>query len=1536
MSAVKQSRTRAVGRAVVSTVALAAVFLVAVAAGVVAHLDVPAGRRLVAAGVNAALARSLAGEVRVERIGRLGVFGTEGVAVRVRDPEGIQVLEADGVFARVDTLRLARSALFERGPIEIVVHAAGVDHVRVSLDADQGGELRLSRAVRGKSAESERQESEPGRGVIVDAPDLRLAHAWAHGAPPGAVPLDAEAFDLAARVLVAPTGIRAELARVRVLSRGLPRGLDPKGALAGRVWLDPEGRSETSIEASFEGAIGGIPTSADARLAGKELVARLDARDEAGASAQAMLAEGARRERMSLHAEARGRLPEIEASALLSYGAASLQARVTVDTSAPMRVEGSAAGREIDLAALAEGAPDSALAFDARADVSLREDGPYGTVELDLHGGRVDAEPTPPVEARARLDGDALKARARVRDASMPAELSLDVAERPNGEGRQIDAEVWARVPDLRRVPMLDAVGGAARISASGRLLLPERRIDASARVALADLVQSPRSVRRAEVRARARGTLERAEIDATMSAKGVVTGAARLESVEARADLALSPASVEVRRARLRAVPSGGPPISARADRIEAHAGAVRVEGVEVTGLGGPIRLEGMRRGRELRAKVDASRVDLGRAARLVGLDDVIQSGALDLSGEARLARGELTADVHADVRGLDARRVTDAHATVDLAVKGRDVTFAARGRLDGAGSFSVQTEDLALGAPLDHPDAWRRARGHVDVQAVIDMDRAASLLPAGALPVADLRGLLTVQGRLGREDASAPPDIRFHAHTNGLLVAGPWREDPPPVDGVVVTHAPRWRSTDLDVGLDLRTDAASGFTSFALRATDPHGAVVALDAKAILPYRELLARGMTDALLRAPLSAVIEVPSRRADRLPRVLGVGEVEGELAGRLEASGTVLEPKVRLSASARGVRLPAMPPRMAADVDLSADYDGARGAVAVQVTDRGRELLYARSDLRARVEDALSRGAAMPWTASARARLAAFPLESVPALADRSVAGEVTGEVSLEGLRADARADAHFDFKGLRIGRARYESGTVSARAADGELAARVRLDQEDGRLDARAETGLTWGSALAPALDDTRPSSASLFAHAFRAAAIQPFVQEALPSVDGRIDADVSLELAPGRSRPTMKGYLKLREGTVQVAALGEELRDVRASVTLTPDGQVRVEDVAARGGHGELAADATAKLDGLELAEAIANVRIPDRKPLDVSVGGQPLGQVSGVVRVRASPSLEEGAMALAVDVPKLKVALSQVTKKGVQPLETRDDIRVGVYRDARTFVQLPRDRRDTLTSGEQADADLPRAVVQVHLGDIEVDRGTMARVKITGDPKIVVGRESRIFGQISATGGFIDVQGKRFEVEKGTVTFEGESPPNPVVVATAGWTAADNTRVYADFVGPVKTGKVEFRSEPARPKNELLALVLFGTASGANPTPPPPGRQPDGATKAAVGLGGGFAAEGLTEALDDLAGIQTTARIDTTHSNNPRPELEIQVGPKVTLRFAHVIGTPPVTEPDKNLATVDYRFHEHWSLETTVGDHGKATVDAIWQKRY
>jgi translocation and assembly module TamB len=198
--------------------------------------------------------------------------------------------------------------------------------------------------------------------------------------------------------------------------------------------------------------------------------------------------------------------------------------------------------------------------------------------------------------------------------------------------------------------------------------------------------------------------------------------------------------------------------------------------------------------------------------------------------------------------------------------------------------------------------------------------------------------------------------------------------------------------------------------------------------------------------------------------------------------------------------------------------------------------------------------------------------------------------------------------------------------------------------------------------------------------------------------------------------------------------------------------------------------------------------------------------------------------------------------------------------------------------------------------------------------------------------------VQGKTFTLQNGAVTFT-DDPTNPQVVLTASWPAPDGTTIYADFIGPLKTGKVTLRADPARPQNEILSLILFGTTDET--------AQSGGTTaqqSSAVGAAGGAATAPINQALGGVnqmldnfglaGGIST--RVDTSQAT-PRPEVEIQIARDLSIQVAWVLGVPPPgSNPDSTLFTLDWRFLRSWSLETTVGDAGTSILDLIWTHRY
>lgn len=1548
-----RSRARRVLGVIGGVVGVTVTFVTATAAGVVLHLDVPATRRLVMTQVNGVLEKQLKGDVKIEALTGLGLRGIDGARVRVKDPDGVQVLYADGVKIRVRALQAARSALFGKGDIHVAVPLVSIDHADVALDADPMGALRIARAFEPKPTnEPEPPPKKGGRGVFVDAPDVVLKHAWAHGVmSEGAPPIDADVKDLAGFARIDSAETRAEIDRVELVSRGMPMGADPSGKLTGKLRLpatkEGEDPAMPDVDATFDGTIMGATTGIVAKMRGDTFDATVEAHANSGARIGEALGELPLRDELTLRVEAHGTLPKVNAIAHVALGEATVDADADIDIENETSIATKVSARKIDLSAILNGAPKSDLGLDATASATL---GPTirAKASVDTLPGTIDRERVPRVVMRGEMDGDVAHATAKIYEPSMPTDVRVSM--KPENGDRIVDAHVRAQIPDLRRVPKLSAAieKGSAQVVGDARVALNAKTFDAKVAVSGRRVLSGTQSVNKVRAEAKAHGALDKPVIDAAVYAEEVRAAGFDARLVEARSRVEVGP-EIVLRDPRVDITRDAGK-VSVAAGRVVARGANVRVEGAVIEGLGDPIRAEVSRDAQKTVVKLAAPRVDLVQASKFAGQDLGITSGTLGIGADVTLTANDAQGVVKAKLDHFTMKKIENAGLELETRLEGRELELHVDAALAQAGRLSLHSKRITLAGNPMAPASWKGASGRVALEGDLDLAKVSSLVPHESMPLGELRGELVVSGALGRDNPESPPEVRLHAHTIGLVAAGktPAEDAIPkrPREVEVIGVSP-WRSDDVDIGVDVRNDATSGFTSVAARVTDKKGIVVAFDAKSDLPYAELMAdAGAAKAkLLHVPVSARVIVPKRSLDAMPAVLGVKNMSGSVEAQIDVGGTPLEPAVAVVARGRELRTSAVSMDMAADADIGLTYDGKVADLAVKVATEKREVLSIATHVDAKARDFLEAapGQTPDWGATTKVALASFPLETVGPLADRQIKGRVSGEAAIDGLNRDARMYAHLAFEKLTIGRATYETAKVDVDAGRGRLTAKARFEQKDGFADLSAATGIVWGKEIAPKLREDQPIEARLQAKGFRAAAIQPFVEGTMNQLDGRIDADASATLLPGRNEAKLDGTIAIRDGVMQLSAIGEEFRDLRANVTLRPDGNIEVRDVFARSIEGEIKASANVKLRGLGLENADANVSIPKQHPLDLAIDGQPLGEVWGDVKMSAKTSDDGKKLALVVDVPRFEVELPQTMKAGVQELDENPKIRVGVYRDPHTLVKLPLDKEDfekneVAQQKLAAQTDGKRTDVDIRLGRISVKRGNTGEAVLSGNPKVTIdGGETVITGQIRVDSGWADVQGKKFDIEKGTVTFNGETPPNPVVVATATWKAQDDTQVYAEFVGPVKTGKVTLRSEPPRPKSELLSLVLFGTSDGANPTPPPQGAQQNGTQKAAMGIGGGFAAQGLTEALDDLAGINATARIDTTSSRNPRPEVEFQVSNRVSVAFSHVIGQPPVTEPpDKNMARIEWRFRANWAFESTTGDRGRQLFDLIWSRRY
>jgi translocation and assembly module TamB len=206
----------------------------------------------------------------------------------------------------------------------------------------------------------------------------------------------------------------------------------------------------------------------------------------------------------------------------------------------------------------------------------------------------------------------------------------------------------------------------------------------------------------------------------------------------------------------------------------------------------------------------------------------------------------------------------------------------------------------------------------------------------------------------------------------------------------------------------------------------------------------------------------------------------------------------------------------------------------------------------------------------------------------------------------------------------------------------------------------------------------------------------------------------------------------------------------------------------------------------------------------------------------------------------------------------------------------------------------------------------------------------EGEVTGRIEIAGGKLDVQGKRFEIENGIVTFDGDDTANPTIAATARWDSPTGHSVYARYVGDVETGRIKLSSEPPLSHDQIASLLLFGTPDGTI------GAGETDQASLAVSAAGGTVAQGLNQALTEFTELDVQARVDTS-TGNARPELVFQVSPRVATKVSRALGEPTVGEaPDRTFVTLELRLKRSWALSAVLGDHGASALDLIWRRRY
>jgi translocation and assembly module TamB len=526
------------------------------------------------------------------------------------------------------------------------------------------------------------------------------------------------------------------------------------------------------------------------------------------------------------------------------------------------------------------------------------------------------------------------------------------------------------------------------------------------------------------------------------------------------------------------------------------------------------------------------------------------------------------------------------------------------------------------------------------------------------------------------------------------------------------------------------------------------------------------------------------------------------------------------------------------------------------------------------------------------------------------------AGLLEAQADLAGTAAAPALVASFDVRGLRLATIDYGSlhGEARAEGAVATVAVVARHPTSgDLRLTGTVPVAFAWDGPPRDVSDD--PLLLTVRAQRLDVGFLAALAGGEVRDAAGV--ASVDLRATGSRASPVLEGSVLLDEGRFTVAAAGVPYRDVRARLSAS-GGALVVDELTARSGDGTATARGRVLFGGgrapaLDLELGLRSFFAVSRPAFDATVSGTMhvrgtvlAPAVAGTVDVERAvvrpAALPGTGMALAPD-PTIEVV--DASGAAVAPPATRPPD-VGDALAADLHVRI---RRNAWI--RRADANIELA------GDLEIDK--------------VPYEEERLSGTIRLLHGWYTFQGRRFEIEEGTIRFTGDVPPAPLFDVTA-IARLPEYRVIVHVTGSSDRPKLELSSEPPLEQADILSVLLFG-----KPTTQLGRGESLDLQRQAVQLAAGYVMPELrtsvmnTLGLDELAVEMPQGRDASGRELPGRVSVGRYIAPDVMLSLAQEFGARA-----GQVVGIEYGVTPNISLRGSTSTRGDSAVDLFWHRRY
>lgn len=470
----------------------------------------------------------------------------------------------------------------------------------------------------------------------------------------------------------------------------------------------------------------------------------------------------------------------------------------------------------------------------------------------------------------------------------------------------------------------------------------------------------------------------------------------------------------------------------------------------------------------------------------------------------------------------------------------------------------------------------------------------------------------------------------------------------------------------------------------------------------------------------------------------------------------------------------------------------------------------------------------------------------------------------------------------------------------------------VSLSQKAAQINATAPFYINLKSFNVHLPDQADSVEVDVSTNDFDISAVNGFLDpKEITEVAGRLDGKVHIK-GPTKNLKA-DGKLELLEGAVRLKKAGIKLKDIGTTLQFSPD-QIALNSFSAVSGKGKVNIDGTVEF----------NKMIPGDIDIDINAKNFTAinsDQYNAIISMdtHAGGSVQKPKVDGELDIMSGFVKLDNFGEKSVESISL--------------------DSSDTQSSVSVYDSlSLDMGVNFNPRFRIENNRYLELQAALKGDVELQKkpNKPLQLFGAITTPSGYARPFGKRFELQKGRVSFTGK-PSNPDLMIR---TRYEPTQTEEDVViwyvieGTVEKPEFKYESQPQMELQNIISYTIFGQPYYALNS----WKQ----TVAGSGGGKGGAANAAIDVLMDRVEALATqklgidvVKIDNTRSggeNGTSITTGWYINPKVFFAIQNVITG---SRPDTSFL-LEYKLRKNLKILLRQGNGIRQGVDVRWNYDY